>query len=129
MSKPRFDKMAYPAPALQRVDHCDCSISAPPENQIQISSYIETSNESQICCECKGTIPAGKKFEFSETRGAVFSKFATCIGCARLRKKYCPRGAMIGQLAKQLESCLGFNYVTDKGADEFEHMYSWTLTL
>ena len=98
---------------------CDCSCDYEDGEQNGFFERIVRSREDRVCCECGETIGRSEQHELS---GAFWSnggcwRRRTCLPCMRIRKQYCPTGWMYGQLADQIEPCIGFDYREVPDAD------------
>lgn len=92
---------------------CDCSADINECNRCN-SVAIRKARKQHVCCECNEPIKPGQRYEDStgiDHNGYPY-QFRTCIGCANIRKKYCPSGWYWGFLAEHIMDCLGFDYRT-----------------
>lgn len=89
---------------------CDCSIDHDNPASVVFDSY-PVARRPHRCCECGKTIHRGEQYE--RTKGCwdgSWSTYKTCIGCANLRDDLCSGGWEYGNVANQIEECLGFDY-------------------
>lgn len=99
---------------------CDCSLDTYDYDASAIYfDKLVIARKSHVCCECKRTIQAGEQYENVRAMyETVWGTYKTCLGCYRLRQAFCPRGWLFGDLAYQIEECIGFNYLEDIGDDD-----------
>lgn len=73
--------------------------------------WIKKSRVEHTCCECGDVIPVGMPYQRSwGVWDGDQHTFNTCIPCSRIRDDLCPHAAF-GELASEIEGCIGFNYV------------------
>ena len=91
---------------------CDCSADVEHEGNSGYCERIVRSRKDTTCCECGEAIPRGEPHElaggFHEDKSRWTAR--TCLPCMRIRQHYCPHGWYFGQLAEQIEPCIGFDY-------------------
>jgi len=110
--------------------HCDCSTydSDGPEFS---ESRVVKAGKNHICCECRGVIKKGEQYErVSGKWDGYFDRYKTCLFCLQLRRTYCPRGWVFGELRETIEECLGFDYTSDPADwdDEPREPEYWQLS-
>jgi len=103
---------------------CDCSTTA-FDNRCRVSVLtIRRARKPHECIECGEAILVGKQYEEAtgiDSEGSPY-RFYTCIGCANMRKHYCPNGWIWGGLREALMGCesVGFDYTTPPSELEVE---------
>ena len=83
------------------------------------------SDGTTVCSECGDTIAISKPYQFgsgvaqddypedNDFENADFTEFATCEGCQRIAKRFCPGGYPLGELPEAVSQCLGYYYNDD----------------
>jgi len=91
---------------------CDCSYDGSGLDLPSVSTTrTRTARKEHVCEECGGPIPKGAKYEYVRGRwDDEWVTHKTCMVCMRIREWYCPHGWVYGELAIQIEECLGFDY-------------------
>lgn len=103
---------------------CDCSVDVNEAARAE-SHVIRRARKRHTCGECSRIISPGERYEVYsgiDYDGAPFSD-KTCLGCMRIRDRFCPGGWYRGGVAELVEQCLGFDYRDDPNewdADEVE---------
>lgn len=93
---------------------CDCSIDASDSSPDIYNESYKVARKQHTCYECHRTIePKEKYHSVTGLWDGAWSTFKTCLGCSRIRKRFCPHGFRFGDLAEQIEDCIGFNYVME----------------
>jgi len=53
------------------------------------SKSTHTARKQHICCECKGAIEPGQKYEDAVGKGeGIFQRYKTCLACLEIRKRF-----------------------------------------
>lgn len=90
---------------------CDCSVDVDVFPELYDES-LKTARKQHACCECRRTIEPKEKYQVITGKWeGEWATFKTCLGCSRIRSRFCPGGFEFGSLAEQIEECIGFNYV------------------
>lgn len=93
---------------------CDCSIDVDSFPDI-CNESIKTARKQHVCCECSRAIKPKEKYHIvTGLWEHEWSTFKTCLGCSRIRNHFCKYGFIFGNLAEQIEECIGFNYLSDE---------------
>jgi len=98
---------------------CDCSVDNYDAPTFGSGLILRTARKSHQCGECNREIIPGEKYEYSsQVYDNEWSTNKTCLGCRRIRDRFCPNGWIWGGVAEAVEECIGFNYVTDDQREE-----------
>ncbi len=91
---------------------CDCSVDVDEDPELYNES-LRTARKQHTCCECGRTIEPGEQYQVAAALwDGEWATFKTCLGCSRIRNRFCPGGFIFGELAEQIKECVGFNYVS-----------------
>ena len=101
---------------------CDCSVDVDCEGRAWCSVVkIRKSRKTHKCEECGDPIVPGQRYEYaSGIWDGRPDSHRTCLTCVAIRDRYCPGGYYYGELAQQIEDCLGFDYREVPVGDEEE---------
>lgn len=93
---------------------CDCSVDHDAMPRVQ-DSTIRRARKPHTCVECGRTIAPGERYEVYSGIGHDGDPFrdSTCLGCYRIRERWCAGGWFRGGVAEQVQECLGFDYRDD----------------
>lgn len=93
---------------------CDCSVDADDYPRVQ-SSTIRRARKGHTCIECGRQIEPGEHYECYSGIGHDGDPFRdhTCLGCYRIRERFCSGGWYRGGVAELVAECLGFDYRDD----------------
>jgi hypothetical protein len=92
---------------------CDCSAYLDDHNQLHDITYPCAMFEHE-CGECGRVIKPGEHYERVRILyDGDWETAKTCLGCWRIRERFCSNGHHYGCLAEQMTTCLGFNYTAD----------------
>lgn len=90
---------------------CACDGTGP-------SVYCErevTARKAHVCCECGEPIEPGQRYLLSEgCWDGHWSRYRTCVPCARIGKDLCCGRYCLGGLRELLWELLDFDYVTGR---------------
>ena len=92
---------------------CDCSryIDNGPS---LYDAEIRTARKEHECLECGEKILPGQKYEYvSACWDGQWGHAKTCWTCRLIRNEYMPGGFYHGEVAADIEVCLGFDYRED----------------
>lgn len=89
---------------------CDCSAEGYDGPEVFREEH-PTARKTYRCYECGGEIKPGQKYH-KETGlwEGRWETFRICKPCVGIRRKYCPRGYIYGNLVETIGECLGFDY-------------------
>jgi hypothetical protein len=93
---------------------CDCSYSGYEPNRAYLAIMRKARKQHQ-CVECGRTIESGELHEVASginSDGAPF-RYRTCLGCYRIRQRFCSGGWFFGEVTEQVRDCLGFDFSDD----------------
>lgn len=80
-------------------------------------SHMRTARKAHVCCECRGPIKVGSRFEYTSGKwDGHFETFKTCGYCANLRAALVSKtegGIAFGELA-----CVAMSYPEIESAQE-----------
>ncbi len=96
---------------------CSCDVDCPPS---VATTTWRKARKQHTCCECGDPIKPGDRYEYvSGCWDGRWDDHHTCKTCVAIRERYCPHGWCYGELAQQIEECLGFDYRrVPEGGDE-----------
>lgn len=91
---------------------CDCSLdTAYMDAPSLISVAWRKARKPHECGECGAAIHPGERYEYvSGLWDGEWGKHYTCQPCVAIRDWYCPGGYCYGEVATQIDDCLGFDY-------------------
>lgn len=90
---------------------CDCSADVFDDGPSCCVVKVRKARKSHTCEECGDTIKPGQCYEYSSgIWDGEPNDHKTCLTCVAIRDRYCPGGYYYGELATQIEECLGFDY-------------------
>lgn len=90
---------------------CDCSVDIGEPNRVD-SCVVRRARVAHRCVECDRVIDPGEMYAVDsgiDVDGAAF-RYKTCLGCYRIRQRFCSSGWYFGQVAEQVAECIGFDY-------------------
>jgi len=103
---------------------CDCSCDSYDYEPASVVTVTwRKARKPHECCECGQTIDPGQRYE--HVRGLwedLWDTYETCEACVRIRKDYCPRAWVYGELRQTIIDCCGFDYLSDGSDDEAEEV-------
>jgi hypothetical protein len=92
---------------------CDCSYDGDFDNTLE-SEVMRTARRTHKCGECGRDIHRGERYEVASVLSdGSWSTYKTCLGCTRIRDRFCSHGWIWGGVAELVEGCIGFNYTLD----------------
>jgi hypothetical protein len=90
---------------------CDCSVEDGELPRVARCKE-RMARKPHKCCECCEDIVPGQRYRYEsgiDCEGSAYD-YKTCLPCARIRDRYCPRGWLWGELADTIAECIGFDY-------------------
>jgi len=89
---------------------CDCSCDCYDGPEFSREAWRKARKQHE-CVECGETINPGDRYEYScGVWDGSWDDHHTCAPCVAIRSHYCPGGFCYGELAQQIDECLGFDY-------------------
>jgi len=101
---------------------CDCSVDCSDyESPSVCHTEWRKARKEHTCEECGEPIKVGERHEYvCGLWDGRWDRHRTCAPCVAIRARYCPHGFIYGELAQQIEECLGFDYREVPELDEEE---------
>jgi len=93
---------------------CDCSCDDGEPCRTSQTHYRKA-RKTWTCDECRGEIQPRERYEHVHGisgEGTAFDH-RTCLGCQRIRERFCPHGYILGAVRDHVSECLGFDYASD----------------
>lgn len=89
---------------------CDCSVDFDNGPTVCHEEWRKA-RKIHHCCECGDPIAKGEVYEYvAGLWDGYWNDHCTCKACVKIRKRYCSHGWVYGEVAQQIEECLGFDY-------------------